>query len=359
MPKSMRDQLTEALRSAGHPLIELPGTDGGSALLLPYGGKVLGLFPADEGGSCFWINPGLLEAESARELLQTTSWVMTGGDRTWLAPEAEFFVGDLSDPWGTYEVPLSVDPGAYSVDQSAGKIVASNQARVSNHHRKTYCDVEIEKVIGMIPNPLRREAPAQDWLAEVAYVGYEQTTALRLLAAPDPELRVGIWNIIVLPATGDLIIPTLGRAEVRDCFDRTGPKSVGVTDHRVQFRIDGKEVRKIGIKAASLIGRAGYLRKLANAQWNLVVRSFQVNPSGEYIDVPWDDPDDLGYAFQAYNDGGTLGAFGEMEYHTPAIGGATGSDFYADRSQVWAFTGEKARVFAIAEQLLGQDAVNI
>ena len=326
--------------------------------MLPFGGKVLGLFPTNEGGSCFWINPGLLEAQSARELLQETSWVITGGDRTWLAPEAEFFVGDLSDPRGTYEVPLSVDPGAYSVEQSAGKIAASNQARVSNHHRRTYCDVEIEKVIRMTPNPLRREASMQDWLAEVAYVGYEQTTALRLLATPDPDLRVGIWNIIVLPAAGDLIIPTLGRAEVRDYFEPTGPKNLSVTDHRVQFRIDGQERHKIGLRAASLIGRAGYLRILGNAQWNLVVRNFHVNPSGEYIDAPWDDPDDLGYAFQAYNDEGTLGSFGELEYHTPAIGGEAGSDFFADRSQVWAFEGEQARVLAIAEQLLGPNAMD-
>ena len=97
---------------------------------------------------------------------------------------------------------------------------------------------------------------------------------------------------------------------------------------------------------------------LENAQWNLVVRNFQVNPSGEYIDAPWDDPDDLGYAFQAYNDEGTLGSFGELEYHTPAIGGEAGSDFFADRSQVWAFEGEQARVLAIAEQLLGPNAMD-
>ena len=33
----------------------------------------------------------------------------------------------------------------------------------------------------------------------------------------------------------------------------------------------------------------------------LIIRNFFVNPSGKYIDVPKDDPDDFGYAFHAVN----------------------------------------------------------
>jgi hypothetical protein len=124
----------------------------------------------------------------------------------------------------------------------------------------------------------------------------------------------------------------------------------------VRIRIDGRERHKVGLRAADLIGKAGYLRMLDGAQMSLVIRNFQVNPSGEYIDTPWDDLGDLGYAFQAYNDDGALGAFGELEYHTPAVGGDTGLDSYVDRSQVWAFAGEEERILEIAEQLLGRCA---
>jgi hypothetical protein len=65
----------------------------------------------------------------------------------------------------------------------------------------------------------------------------------------------------------------------------------------------------------------------------------------------------LGYAFQSYNDNGSLGAFGELEYHTPAIGGSTGLDSYTDVSQLWAYTGPSAHIDRIAAQLLGSESL--
>jgi len=188
----------------------------------------------------------------------------------------------------------------------------------------------------------------------VEYAGYEQETTLRLIASPDPSVQLGIWNVLVLPAGGQMIVRTLGRAVVRDIFAPTGPERLTVNERSIHFRIDAKEQLKIGLQAASVMGRAGYLRPLQNTRWTLVVRNFQVNPSGEYVDVPWDDPNDLGYVFQSYCDDGTSGDFGELEYHAPAVGGDTGLAFHTDRSQVWAFEGEQGRIWAVAERLLGQ-----
>jgi hypothetical protein len=67
----------------------------------------------------------------------------------------------------------------------------------------------------------------------------------------------------------------------------------------------------------------------------------------------WYDPDDQGCALEMYNDNGSTGSLGELEYHSPAIGGSTGRDFYLDRSQVWAFRAERTLIESVAMLLLG------
>lgn len=49
-----------------------------------------------------------------------------------------------------------------------------------------------------------------------------------------------------------------------------------------------------------MTGRIGYMYPTGD-QWALIIRNFAVNPSGEYIDVAWDDVNDSGYAVQACN----------------------------------------------------------
>jgi len=77
-----------------------------------------------------------------------------------------------------------------------------------------------------------------------------------------------------------------------------------------------------------------------------------VNPSGRYIDVPWDSADETGYAVQCYNDDGNLGDFGEIEYHSPAID-ASHARNHVDCSQVWAFRGPEESIKLIGAFLLG------
>jgi hypothetical protein len=85
----------------------------------------------------------------------------------------------------------------------------------------------------------------------------------------------------------------------------------------------------------------------------LVVRNIFVNPSGEYIDVPWEKPTDIGYAVQACNISNDLGSFSELEYHVPAIGGQAGRDRVEDVSQVWAYRGSHAQIDEVSRRLLG------
>jgi len=347
-----RESLLSTLHSAGHPLLELSAPDQGALLVLPYGGRVLGLFAEAAGENFFWVNPALAEAESARAFLGGNAWVHSGGDRTWVSPEVEFHVGDLADPWNTYQAPRVIDPGQYSAAQTGQTITLTNRARVHYHQRKVDIDIEIEKSVRLIANPLHAE-PA---LGEVAYAGYETATTLRLadLAGAPP---ISLWSLAVVPPAGWMIVPTWGATAARDFFEPTAPERLVSSRHAVRFLIDGLEQHKIGLRAEALTGRAGFLRTAGPERSALLVRQFVVNPSGDYIDTPWEARDQPGYAFQSYNGGEVLGAFGELEYHTPAIGGDSGQSSLTDTSQLWAFAGPSAQVEAIARRLLGADSL--
>ncbi len=352
MSESNRESLVSTLAAAGHPLLELRAPGQGSLLALPYGGRVLGLFAEAAADNFLWTNPALAQVETARAFLGGQAWVHSGGDRTWVSPETEFHVGDLADPWNTYLPPRVIDPGQYSATQTGQRLTLTNRARVHYHQRKVDLDIEIEKSVRLIANPLHAE-PA---LAGVSYAGYETATTLRL---PNPAGAppISLWSLLVVPVTGWMIIPTWAATAARDFFEPTAPERLIAGRHAVRFLIDGLEQHKIGLRAEALTGRAGYLRSAGPSRSALLVRQFVVNPSGDYIDTPWEARDQPGYAFQSYNGGEALGQFGELEYHSPAIGGDTGQASLTDTSQLWAFSGPSAQIEAVARRLLGDNCL--
>jgi hypothetical protein len=113
--------------------------------------------------------------------------------------------------------------------------------------------------------------------------------------------------------------------------------------------------QKIAMTASGVGNRMGYISSEGDAS-ALIVREFSINPLGEYIDVPWAHPDSPGAAVEACNVNSNLGAFSEMEYHTPAIGGLTGLSSCEDVSQVWAFRGSHQSILAAARELVSPDA---
>mgnify|MGYP001583290761 FL=1 len=346
-------KINKNLALAGYPLIELEGLEGGLIFVLPFGGRVLGLFTKDKTGNFFWVNSLLNDESGTKRFFETKGWKNTGGDRTWAGPELELFIKDVAKPWDTYEVPATIDPGNYSVKQYSKTVHMLNSARVFLYRSHRECEIEIDKKIRMIPNPLRYKHIDGRLTRELEYIGYEQVTTLRLVSNTEPGVRLDIWNLIQVPAGGELIIPTIVKTKPRIYFGSPGDTHVKAYPDHIRLTIDAKKKYKTGIHAASLIGRAGYLRQEARDTWTLLVRNFFINPSGEYVDVPWDDETDFGYAMQCYNDDGGFGRFGELEYHTPAIGEETDRREYTDNSQVWAFRGDKQHILEVCRCLLG------
>ncbi|MDE0043493.1 MAG: hypothetical protein OXT74_15745 [Candidatus Poribacteria bacterium] len=256
------DELIASLTSAGNPPIQLFGT-GGSLLVLPYGGRTLGLYDWD-GHNFFWVNPDLHHATTAETFFTTDGWKNSGGDRTWVSPEVELFISDIENPGETYQVPSSLDPGNYRVQHGKEQVTLTNQARVFLNREEKTCEVELAKTIRMAENPLRYERGMAPSHQKLDFVGYDQLTSLRFVSAEEPGISLGIWNLVQVPAGGEMVIPTVRESAPKTYFGGSGASDLCVTPESIRFRVDAKHSHKIGVRAASTIGRIGYLRPIGD-----------------------------------------------------------------------------------------------
>ena len=199
------------------------------------------------------------------------------------------------------------------------------------------------------PDPLRYESGFHS--GGVSYAGYTQHTRLEMFSDPQPGAQAGLWNLVQMPHGGELLIPTFSRSEPKLYMGSIAPGDLMVGEQLIRYRMAARGEHKIGVRAVAMTGRVGYLYGEVDES-ALIVRSFFVNPSGEYVDVPWAETGNFGYAVQACNVDSKWGSFSELEYHMPAIGYGTGRMVYEDVSQIWAFRGPRDAVRAIGRCLL-------
>ncbi len=348
----MLDRLRQTIQAAGKRSEVLQTADGTRMLMFPYGARVLGLFSAENDQSFYWNNPRLEQDATARSLLTSDGWHNTGGDRTWIAPEWDTFYPDANS--NAYLQPRELDMSDYSLEDVCGGMQFSR--RMTLHLARSNRDIALQltKWFGTAANPLRREREMVSLLAGVEYAGYTQRVTLQSLDGPaDQPAGVGIWNLLQLPAGGEMLVPLYSRTTPQKCFGNIPADRVTIDDRLLRVKVDFAGSHKIALKAAAVCGRAGYVF-CGGDQFSLVIRNFFVNPSGEYIDVQRHDPDDYGYAFQMCRvDEPQYGSFCELEYHAPAVGALPDPAKSEDISQVWAFRGRREAIDAIARKLLG------
>ncbi len=347
----MKQTLIDTLRGAGKPCRLHENPDGSSVLVLVHGGRVLGLFGPSDEENFYWTHPALQSAESAAEFYRGDQWHNSGGDRTWLAPEVDFFFPNFPKT-DVYFQPRGLDPGNYRLVQDGEGERLVNFAESLLSRSKAKVTVQITKSIGPAPNPLRHERGLAD--LPVVYAGYTQTTLAQLPGGSGADSPIGLWNLIQMPHGGDLLVPTYARSEPKVLFGDIGPGDLRTEDRLIRYRMRSSGEQKIGIRAVATSGRVGYCYPARDGRWALVVRNIFINPSGLYVDVPWGDTADFGYAIQACNVNSHLGAFRELEYHVPAIGPGTGATYSEDVSQVWAFRGDRQAIERVAGSLLAQ-----
>ena len=345
-----RQKLIENLKAAGKETIEFNSPDGTVVLLLPYGGRVLGLYNSDASENFYWNNEVLWDVEETKKFYSSDQWHNSGGDRTWLAPEVDVFFPEFPSR-DKYFQPRQLDPGSYSAETGDKCVSLTNQFKLLMSRTRQEIDVEIKKTVSPAANPFRYESDC-DELKKVEYAGYTQKTSLQLRGKGANECGpVGLWNLVQMPHGGEMIIPTYFKTTPYVVMGKVPAEDLAITDNAVRYKMGAKGEYKISIRAVACIGRVGYLYRSGDSA-SLIVRSFSVNPSGEYVDVPWDNPDDKGFAIQACCVNAWYGSFSELEYHTPAIGKGTDRIKCEDYSQVWAFRGSYEEISRVGKKLL-------
>jgi len=333
--------LVNVLKKVGKPTQVYQSPDGTRVLVLPYGGRVLGLFSAKGEENFYWTHPALESAAAARAFYAGNQWHNSGGDRTWLAPEVDLFFPHFPRLDG-YLQQRSLDPGDYRIVETDGAFKLVNRLTVSLSRFETNATLRITKSLGPAPNPLRHERDLD--LSGLEYAGYTQSTSLELIGrSRATPAQLGLWNLVQMPHGGDLFIPTYSRSEPRLIMGAIPSEDLRVDERLIRYRMRQSGEHKISIRASATCGRVGYLYPSGNDEC-LIIRNFAVNPSGEYVDVPWNDPGHRGFSTQACNVNSGLGQFSELEYHIPAVGYGTGRTSCHDEAQVWAFRGPKPQV---------------
>jgi len=346
----MSQTMEAHLKQKGEPYVKLTDENGGTLLVLVRGGRLLDMtVPGGHEGASFWTNPAALDADG---------W-NTGGDRTWVSPEIEYF----TDSSGNYAIPPQLDPGHWMlIESSRREALLRMTCELSHRASAAQIRLDLEKRFAALPNPLLMNASlaARDWTG-VRYIGYAVLTALQLApalpvgsATASPSGYCSLWSIMQVPAGGIALVPTRGGALPMTMFAQREPADIAATACGVRILCGGSYSYKLSFDAVASTGRYGYIRELGASESSLVVRQFSVNPAGVYPDYPPDRPDYLGSCMQIYNDGGSLGGFAELEYQSPALaidkpGRAT------DESQVFHFTGPAEKMREIAALLLGMD----
>jgi hypothetical protein len=167
-------RMTRTLEAAGKPTELVETTDGSRVLLLPYGGRVLGLYTPTDDENFYWTNTALATTGAAREFFASDKWQNSGGDRTWLSPEVDVFLPSFP-ALDKYWQPRELDPGNYRIEQTPDGVRLVNRLTLTLSRSRLQVDLEIGKSVGPAPNPLRYERGMD--IDGVEYAGYTQHTS--------------------------------------------------------------------------------------------------------------------------------------------------------------------------------------
>ncbi|MCQ6562122.1 DUF6786 family protein [Paenibacillus mendelii] len=347
-----RNELCSIFDRLGWKYIELYNEDGGSILILERGCRVIGVYPDSNAENAVWVRPELAElANSAAVTGMKESWNI-GGDRTFISPEVEYFYNPST---AAYLIPAALDPGSYETGNRVHGSLTANQT-VNLQAYRSDCEIgfDMSKRIRLVPDPLKLNEA--EYGLEYSFVGYEVEAEIvrhdhLFLGDETKQLPpLSLWNLIQVPAAGEAILPTNGPAKTVSFLAGYTPCGLQEEPDHIRFQIDARVKSKISIRAGETTGKIGYIRTTADGRSLLLIRSFRVDPTKLYGDVPLDRQDDFGHCVQCYNDDGAFGYFGEIEYHTPLM--ESTDRVLTDVSQVWCYVGDREQIGKVADVLL-------
>ncbi len=357
-----RDLVLECLASGGIRYERLYVGPEAEIVVSEYGGRILGpFFPeaaGDGGRGAFWLNSDAFTGTDAfAGFVAGREWNL-GGERVWVSPEIRFHVADRTDFWSSLELPPEIDPGSHhlesdsSGDEPAGTVRLSRTVNVRDHFTGEMLNgLLIERSVAAAANPLRQSGFAHLVDAGVDFAGYRHR--VRFSCEPDSEVPCEPWTLFQVRPGGWAMVAAAGGQVYRDYFEAVPGGQVRRSEGCLAFRVGGKHRFKVGVKAANVLGRIGYLERLENGRSQLIVRSFANDPSAEYLEEPPHRPGDRGQSVHVVDDGGTFAGFGELECNGRSIGGDSGECESEDDYMLWCFRGATDSIREIAGELLG------
>ena len=306
-------------------------------LVLPHGGRVMGL-SVDGDMNTHWVNPALGSVASAAELLSDPGWANLGGDRTWISPELETHIADPARFADTYEVPKAVDPAEYRItEQDDRSISLSTDMQLEFKQSGVTVDLKLSKSVSLLDEPPLELPEGVDW------AGYAMHTRLESDALP-ANVFPAAWHILQVPGGGRIILPVHPGAQPRAFIGDPVYRDEG---DAITCDVDTAQSFKFSLHARDCTGLLIYLQLDADQPY-MLIRKLSVLDEDLYTDVPCDDLSDTGYVEQVYVDDGGFGGFGELEYHTTALG-KHAAKAVSDANMVWALTGDAASLSMVLD----------
>jgi hypothetical protein len=322
---------------ANQPLLQIHGH--GSLALSPVGARIVALSFSRTEDNVFFTNPDL--ADMATGIAPEALVGGPGGDRLRFAPEYAYAwdspVPDTNQ-FSNYHVQRNEDPGAYTMTQNGQEIQFFADTRL--------VDKRTGDLVRFMVN--RRVSPLEDSPITLPdgmrFTGYDLHHTLTAGAMQSGQ-SIDLWGLIQMPIGSTLLVPVRDATPPMKYFNKGTWTS---QDHHIRWTYDGHSNSKIGLSTAQSTGRTGALREMLDGKWVLVIREFPVKQDMHYCDGP-DEARSGSQVFQAWDGFG----FGEMEYHTPAVGPAPLPDAYEEKSSVWAFEGTPEQINRLVVDLLG------
>lgn len=336
-------QIGDYLTKGKVKLRELRGPRG-RLLLTTVGGRLPAITFAGLDENLFWGNPNLSDVEQLRRDAGAVRNGL-GGERLWFGPEYAFNWIGVPDgrEFKNYAVQRAYDPGRYDWEDSGhGTLGLRMHAELEDRRDHTRLRFAVRRRVSWAPLPVDLED-----LHLTHGLGVCFQHLIQLESGP-AHARIDLWHILQMPVGSHLLIPTKGFARPQVYFDEWKRNGWQCRPDRLEWLFKGESLAKIGLDAAQVTETAGILRPLPNNQWCAVVWHFSVYPGLPYVDGP--SPDKARQqVVQAWDGFG----FGELEYHSPAVGPEFPA--FAETSFLWCFGGDWTAVNRAARQILQRE----
>ncbi|MCK0190920.1 DUF6786 family protein [Arenibacter sp. F20364] len=318
----------------------------------------------DEGKSFGWINHDLIASGEINEQFNPTG----GEERFWLGPEggqfALYFEKDTKFELDDWFVPKELDTEAFNlVRSSENSAFFERDMKLVNYTGTTF-ELRVQRNITLLDREDAGEILGVNIPETVKMVGFASENNLINIGPEDWDKKTGLMSIWILSMFNasdqtTIIVPfkkgdedMLGKKVTDDYFGKIPKERLQVKDSVLFFKADGKERGKIGIspqRALPVLGSFDAENKVLTIAWFSLREGTTdyVNSLWEIQEFPFS-----GDAVNAYNDGGALGPFYELESSSPAMD-LKSNESSSHIHQTFHFMGDLGELDNLAKGILG------